>query len=256
MKGKYIIALLLMVAGVRTMTAQKVVLHMANNQKFVCDISRLDSITIGYDIEEHEWVDLGLPSGTLWATCNIGANSPEEYGDYFAWGETIGYNGGKTRFDWFTYKHCDGSMKTMNKYCTMSEYGTVDNITELEPADDAATVNWGSGWQMPSSDQFAELLNSSYTTAKMTTFNSEYGYKITSNTNGNSIFLPAAGVRTDSELSYAGKTGQYWSRTLHEHFSYGGNTCAFSFLSNDIWSDRQSRCCGLPVRPVRRVYTR
>ena len=162
----------------------------------------------------HEYVDLGLPSGTLWATCNIGATSPEDYGDYFAWGETSGYNSGKTTFNWSTYKYCNGSYTTMTKYCTSSSYGTVDNKTELELSDDAAYVNWGSNWRMPSYDQIAELINSSYTTTTWTTVNGVYGRKITSKSNGNSIFLPAAGVHNETSLRYAGSGGYYWSRTL------------------------------------------
>ena len=95
--------------------------------------------------DEHEWVDLGLTSGTLWATCNVGATAPEDYGDYFAWGETEP----KEDYSWSTYKWCNGSYKTQTKYCTNSKYGTVDDKTELEPEDDAAFVNWGSTWRMP-----------------------------------------------------------------------------------------------------------
>jgi hypothetical protein len=96
------------------------------------------------------YVDLGLPSGTLWATCNIGANSPEEYGYYFAWGETEGYNDGKTTFDWSTYKWCNGSYDSLTKYKYSSSYGTYDYKTELDLDDDAAYVNWGAEWCMPS----------------------------------------------------------------------------------------------------------
>ena len=107
----------------------------------------------------HEYVDLGLPSGTLWATCNVGASKPEEYGDYFAWGETKP----KSDYSWETYKWCKGSSKTMTKYCTNSKYGYngfTDDLWELLPEDDAATVNWGSGWQTPSLAQLKELFNS------------------------------------------------------------------------------------------------
>ena len=101
--------------------------------------------------QEHEYVDLGLPSGTQWATMNIGANAPEEYGDYFAWGETEP----KDYYDWGTYKWCMGNYNTMTKYCTISGYGYNgfnDGKTELDPEDDAATAAWGAGWRMPSFD--------------------------------------------------------------------------------------------------------
>ena len=90
----------------------------------------------------HEYVDLGLPSGLKWATCNVGADSPEEYGDYFAWGEVEP----KATYDWSTYKYCAGSSSTMTKYCNSSDYGKdgfSDEKTVLELKDDAATVNWG-----------------------------------------------------------------------------------------------------------------
>ena len=103
----------------------------------------------------HEYVDLGLPSRIKWATCNVGATTPEEYGDYFAWGETEP----KDNYDWSTYKWCNESNATMTKYCTDSSYGTVDNKTVLELEDDAAYVNWGGNWRMPTKAELDELTN-------------------------------------------------------------------------------------------------
>ena len=141
-------------------SAQGIVVNKTDGTKVYYKASEVQSVGVyGYgeepepDIDDtldgHAYVDLGLPSGTLWATCNVGASSPEEYGDYFAWGETEP----KNDYNWSTYKYCKGSSTTMTKYCTSSSYGTVDNKTELEPSDDAATVNWGSNWQMPSLEQ-------------------------------------------------------------------------------------------------------
>ena len=200
------------------------------------------------DPDSHEYVDLGLPSGTLWATCNIGATNPEDYGDYFAWGETTGYNSGKTNFAWSTYKYCNGSSSTLTKYNNSSSYGTVDNKTELELADDAAYVNWGKNWRMPSDDQFTELINSSYTTTTWTTVNGVYGRKITSKSNGNSIFLPAAGYRNDTSLNNAGSSGFYWSRTLST--SYPFNARDLFFYSSNISANGYGRFYGQSVRPV------
>ena len=199
---------------------------------------------------ESLYVDLGLPSGTLWATCNVGASSPEDYGDYFAWGETEGYNDGKTTFNWSTYKWCNGSDDTLTKYCTDNSYGYegfTDNKTELDIEDDAASVNWGPAWRMPSLEQFQELINSDNTTTEWTTQNGVNGYKITSLTNGNSIFLPAAGYRSDSLLDGAGGYGRYWYRTLHEstHAWY------LYFFSKTIRNNAFSRDSGHSVRPVR-----
>ena len=192
----------------------------------------------------HEYVDLGLPSGTLWATCNVGASKPEEYGDYFAWGETKP----KTTYEWSTNKYCKGSYKSMTKYCTDSYYGTVDNKTELEPSDDAATANWGSNWQMPSREQCAELINSSYTTTTWTILNGG-GWKITSKSNGNSIFLPAAGCRAGTSLYDAGSYGGYWSRSLTT--SSSDSACSLYIDSSSISTYSSGRFYGYSVRPVR-----
>ena len=203
------------------------------------------SVFCSWSKEDHDYVDLGLPSGTLWATCNVGASSPEEYGDYFAWGEIEP----KNDYSVSTYKYCKGTFSTLTKYCTNSSCGTVDNKTELEPSDDAATANWGSGWQMPSFEQCRELYNSSYTTTTWTTMNGKYGRKITSKSNGNSIFLPAAGCRYDTSLGSAGSGGGYWSRSLSENFSH--NACYLYFYSGGIDAYDDDRYYGRSVRPVR-----
>ena len=208
--------------------------------------------TCRVNVPKTEYVDLGLPSGTLWATYNIGADSPEDYGDYFAWGETEGYNDGKTDFNWSTYKWCNGSNSTMTKYCTNSSYGYegfTDDKTELDLEDDAAYVNWGPAWRMPSYEQFKELINSSYTTTEWTTQNGVYGRKITSKAKGNSIFLPAAGDRFGSSLFDAGSYGYYWSRSLYS--VNPGVARYLSFSSSDISMYSSNRCSGRSVRPVR-----
>ena len=199
----------------------------------------------------HEYVDLGLPSGTLWATCNIGAESPEDYGDLFAWAETTS----KSTFSWKTYRyagHIYGTSPTdfITKYNTYSStYSTADFLTELEPGDDAAYVNWGAKWRMPTKTQFDELINSNYTTATWTTQNGVSGILITSKSNGNSLFLPAAGARGDTSLGSAGSDGYYWSRML-----YGkepSSAYRLIFNSGNISTGSISRIYGLSVRPVR-----
>ena len=160
---------------------------------------------------EADWVDLGLPSGTLWATRNVGANSPEDYGDYFAWGETAprGYYG------WNTYKWCNGSYTTLTKYCTNSYYGYngfTDGKTELDPVDDAAYINWGPSWRMPSLEQIKELINNC--TWQWTQRNGVNGHLFTG-PNGNTMFLPAAGFRLNVGFSSADTYGYYWLRTLY-----------------------------------------
>ncbi len=192
--------------------------------------------------DQHEWVDLGLPSGTLWATCNLGANSPEEYGDYFAWGETEP----KDFYNWSTYKWCNGSNSTLTKYCTNSSYGAVDNKLELDPKDDAAYVNWGENWRMPTKDQLKELQTEC--TWTWTTQNGVNG-RLMIGPNGNSLFLPAAGYRSDSSLNGAGSWGGYWSRRLYS--SNPRHAYGVYFLSGDVDWSTNDRTRGFPVRAVR-----
>ena len=196
----------------------------------------------------HAYVDLGLPSGILWATCNVGATKPEEYGNYFAWGEIKP----KARYYWDTYNWCDGSKTTLTKYCVDSSYGRVDNKTILDLLDDAACINWGGRWRMPTKVEYDELRNLSYTTWTWTSLNGVNGYKVTSKTNGNSIFLPATGYRYDSDLNVAGSFGYYWSSSLLS--SYSGRAYCFTFHSDyGVGWDGGYRYCGHPVRAVLRV---
>lgn len=187
----------------------------------------------------HEYVDLGLQSGTLWATCNVGAITPESYGDYFAWGETVP----KTIYYWNTYRYCNGSYFTLTKYCSKSSYGYngfTDNLTNLLPVDDAATANWGSGWRMPTYEEWNELLNN--TTNIWTTWNGVNGWLFTA-PNGASLFLPAAGP------DFAGSNGYYWSRSLDTDDPYCA--CDFLFDRDYCFMGYSIRYEGLPVRPVR-----
>ena len=198
--------------------------------------------------DDHTYVDLGLPSGLLWATCNVGANAPEEYGDYFAWGETQP----KEVYNWSTYQHCMGSYHTLTKYCTDSYYdygynGFTDNLTILLPEDDAATANWGNGWRMPTKEEWQELYNN--TTVTWTQQNGVNGRLFTA-PNGNSLFLPAAGYRLDSNLRYVGSEGCYWSSSLNT----GGVISAWLFYfysSNYYMCHYFDRSYGLSVRAVR-----
>ena len=192
----------------------------------------------------HEWIDLGLPSGLKWATCNVGADTPEGYGDYFAWGETSP----KTTYKWSTYKYCNGFYDTMTKYCTKSSYGTVDNKTTLELSDDAARVNWGGNWRMPTKAEQKELRNTSNCTWIWTTQNGVNGYKVTSKKNGNSIFLPAVGYRYYDGLYVAGDDGGYWSSSLDTNDSYGAYGLGFDSSCVDGYG--YGRCDGRSVRAV------
>lgn len=193
----------------------------------------------------HEYVDLGLPSGTLWATCNIGADSPEDYGYYFAWGETQP----KSDYSWGTYQYCNGSANTLTKYCTNASYGYngfTDNLTVLEASDDAATAQWGSGWRMPTQAEWQELLSN--TTNVWTTQNGVNGRLFTA-TNGNSLFLPAAGYRGGTSLVNAGTNGGYWSSSLYSDTPYGA--WSLYFHSGNCLVNDSGRNFGQSVRPVR-----
>lgn len=194
----------------------------------------------------HEYVDLNLPSGTLWATCNIGANSPEENGEYFAWGETIGNKHGKKHFGYTNYKFSlssDG--QKLSKYILKDENGSVDNRRELEKEDDAAYQLWGNGWQMPSIDQINEL--ASNTKRTLCIQNGVRGVKFTSLKNGLSIFLPASGIMKQV-LIEEGVSGYYSSKTLYVPNSQ--ESWGLFFNASKVDLGRGDRCCGLPIRPV------
>lgn len=192
----------------------------------------------------HTYVDLGLPSGTLWAACNVGADSPEDYGSYFAWGETQP----KTVYSWDTYKWCNGGSHQLTKYCNDSDCGYngfTDNLTMLQLEDDAATANWGSGWCMPTKEQWAELQDN--TTSTWTTQNGVNGMRFAAN-NGQSIFLPAAGCWV-SDLYGVGGDGYYWSSSLLNYHAF--DSWDFIFFSNDCDLSSHYRSGGFSVRPVR-----
>lgn len=195
----------------------------------------------------HEYVDLGLPSGTLWATCNVGADNPGDFGDYFAWGETQT----KDHYHWDNYQYCMGSDTTQTKYCNHASYGYngyTDNLTVLQSGDDAAAAQWGSGWRMPTGEEWLELLNN--TTNKTSVQNGHRGRLFTAS-NGKSLFLPHAG----SWCAWAYVDNKYyWSSSLVS--ANPRKAWAFS----DYYGDGDycellgvTRSYGCPVRAVRSV---
>ncbi len=220
----------------------------------------------------HGYVDLGL--STLWATCNVGADNPVEYGDYFAWGETEPYykpgyaraekakwKKGKERgYSWDSYSYCEGSESTMTKYCVSSTHGQVDDKHILELADDAAHVNWGGEWRIPSAAEVSELTNLDNTIWTWYGIgNSEFGgvagFKVQSKKPGytdNYIFLPAAGRYYGGEFDFAGMGGSYWYNTLYGfEFCYSYSAGVFGLNEEpDKARGFSTRAQGFSVRPV------
>ncbi len=231
------------------MPFQKHILLYYDSGKFVAEMKVLEltdeTMSLLYEgtygtYTRIQAVDLGL--SVEWANMNIGANAPEDYGDYFAWGETEpkDYN------DWSTYKWCNGSKNTLTKYCTDSDFGTVDNKSVLDLEDDAAYANWGGNWRMPTPDEIKELVDNCHW--EWTTRNGVNGYKVTG-PNGNSIFLPAAGKHWSDHLSGVGSYGQYWSSSLSPKSE--NYACHLSFYSDGgHFNNTYERDNGFSVRAV------
>ena len=211
----------------------------------IADVNTIIDIILGGQSETY--VDLGLPSGTKWATRNVGANSPEESGDYFAWGETSP----KWNYSYPYYRWCLSGKETwLTKYCTnglYSYYGTYDNKSELDLEDDAAYVNWGPSWRMPTTEQIQELIDNC--TWTLTTQNDVRG-KLVTGPNGNTIFLPCVGYRWSQNLTYNGTSGYYWSRTLDTGRNCNAGCLSFNY-SGEASCGLSARCDGLSVRAVR-----
>ena len=211
----------------------------------------------------HEYVDLGLPSGLKWATCNVGATKPEEYGDYFAWGDTVPYykeghsqdnpcsdwKDDKDGYTWTNYRFRTSGDSWNNvkisKYNTSSTYGPIDSKTTLDPEDDAASYNWGGIWRMPTKDDYEELFKNCATELKKQ--NGVYGLLFTSNKNGATLFLPAAGYRLNADLNDVGSFGRYWFSSLYTDYPI---TAWITDFNSSIMLMNINRNYGLSVRPV------
>ena len=186
-----------------------------------------------------EAVDLGL--SVKWASCNVGATSPEEYGDYFAWGETEE----KSDYIPLTYKYYLGDLDGDGDYYESNEYQNIgSNISGTSY--DVAHVKWGGSWRMPTLDEIKELYDKC--SWQWIEVNGIEGQKVTG-PNGNSIFLPAAGDRFGTEVLGRGSYGDYWSGTLHENYSYGAYNLTFYSDYLD-WDNYYNRFYGHTVRPV------
>ena len=209
---------------------------------------------------EYNLVDLGLTSGTLWMDRNVGAEKPEDYGLYFAWGETQGYTanevGTKKNFDyWGDYKYANGACDKLTKYCTDSSYGNdgfTDNLTELELSDDAAYGYTNGKCKMSTKEQFQELIDE--TDYTWTTQNDVNGGLFTSKTNGNSIFVPASGRFGDGKNTEIDKETYILANTIHQYEdgSYMNYQCDYLELwGNSIYVNYGSRYYGYTIRGVK-----
>ena len=210
----------------------------------------------------HEYVDLGLK--VKWATCNVGAEKPEEFGDYFAWGDTTtkylpGYAQSESPqwknymwggYSWENYRFCSETSNSLFKYCNDSGSGYdnyTDTLTILTPADDVAHYKWGGNWRMPTYADFYELLNNC--NFEFTTQNGVEGMKVISKKDSSkSIFLPDAGSRNVTNLEGVGLGGTYWSSSLYKF----DPSCALylTFYPGYHFTSFVNRCYGLSVRPV------
>ena len=260
---------------------------IVGNDKMVLDDITISNWTADADLgcqeavldpyNGHAYVDLGLPSGLKWATCNIGATKPEEYGDYFAWGDTVPYyKEGHSQDDpcsdwkddkkktygyaWETYKWCEGSFNTLTKYCSESYYGIygyngfTDTKTTLDLEDDAARYQWGGIWRMPTQADWQELQDNckwDWLSENNTEFGGIAGYKVTSQKEGYKdrfIFLPAAGCRRGTPLYDVGSYGLYWSSSLYSDYPF--NAWSIFFYSSYVYAGSNNRNYGQSVRPV------
>lgn len=217
-------------------------------------------------VGQHEYIDLGLPEGTLWATCNVGASKPEETGDYFAWGETKP----KKIYSWHNYKWCAGTSTTLTKYNSWADgdtYGLVDNKDEMEYGDDAAIVNWGDDWRTPLSIEFQELLEGcDWRWIKNYNGSGVSGTIGISKKNGKIIFFPESGYRTpqglitntdhaylgyETPVETEGGFSSYWSSEPGECYPGHGYTLDFPLSYLESSGDHCCyKCYGLCVRAV------
>lgn len=192
-------------------------------------------------VNGHIYVDLGL--SVKWAITNVGADAPEGYGDYFAWGETQP----KEVYDWNSHKFYHSIYGYLTKYCSdYVGFNVVDYKTVLEPEDDAASVNWGGAWRTPTEAELDELLENC--TWTFTTQNGVNGYKVTSKLNTVSIFLPASGVRNFSNLYDVGSYASYWSSSVSQIHS--GSAYTLYLAPKEVCKSDSYRCYGRVVRPV------
>lgn len=256
--SSWLIGLLIISTGVSAQNRVHVTMKDGTmNNIFVSDIESVTWEEMDYSgANGHEYIDLGL--SVMWATCNLGATVPEEYGDYFAWGETEPYYNNEEwnpdtspGYCWESYKWCEGSFLTyyrLTKYCTNERIGEVDSLTVLQSEDDAASVNWGGAWRLPSHIEMDELCHKCIW--EQVERNGIEGFVITG-PNGNNIFMPMAGELRYTSRGYSGHSGAYWTSSIH--LSNSAIACSLDFNINGdkgAVCASYNRCLGLTIRPV------
>ena len=195
---------------------------------------------------KHQYVDLGL--SVKWATCNIGADKPEEHGEYFSWGETEN----KRINNWETYRFTEGDKNEISKYCSNPQYGwhkLADSLSALEPDDDVAHKKWGGNWRIPTKAEIKELIENC--TWTWTTRNNINGYLVTGKKPGytdRSIFIPVTGAYNDGKIFNPTKSGHYWSRDCGTLYPPDAYTLELSV--REAYIGMESRCESIAVRPV------
>lgn len=255
MKKQLVSILTLIICAVfseTTAMAQGITVYKKDGEQIKVPYANLDSIVTYSQQEEivqneviqgHECVDLGL--SVKWATCNVGADSPEDYGDYFAWGETST----KSEFSYETYRWFEYDDWKYTKYCTVRDEGKWDGKDVLTTSDDAATVKWGSKWRMPTKEELEELEEKC--TFTLSTPNGVSGCKVTG-PNGNSIFLPFAGYIEGITPKERGEEGYYWSKSLDNDYNWSAKSFNVYIYNNRGYgySSTELRKDGLTIRPV------
>jgi hypothetical protein len=216
----------------------------------------------------YAFVDLGL--SVKWATYNVGATSPKEFGDYFAWGETDYYyedgqntsampdwkTGKSSGYDWASYKWCMGTEETLTKYNMDSSLGTVDDKIQLDLEDDVANIKWGGKWRLPSHDELCELCDSDNCIWIWSSLTNEYSFKVNgylviskkTGYEGVSIFLPAIGFRYNTAIGSTRSYSYYWSSSVNSSNPLSAWSISFSRNYYDVSCN--DRYYGLSVRPV------
>lgn len=231
----------------------KPLMMMAALTIYGCDEKWTESdkvASISGEVDNHSYVDLGLPSGTLWATCNLGADNAAGLGNYYAWGETVASTDAKRNDNkWFENK--DDNLPYIKKYNMVDSIGVVDSLTVLQIDDDAAAANWGGSWRMPTTEQFFELNDGcDWVLVKNYNKTGVSGRLGTSKSNGNVIFLPATGQSLQSKDSSLGEDGCYWSSDLDNSYNAYCVFLVCQWQQNSLYVNSNYRAEAVSVRAV------